>query len=224
LSKVERPAIRTRVVSHLPNIDAKLAEKVAKGLGLRETITRATPAVEPRTDLKASKALSILRNPPESFAGRKVGALVTDGVNHELLDALKKALEAEGATLEIISPTVGGVEASDGKLVVGNQKIGGGPSVLYDAVAVLPSEAGVKGLVTNPAARDFVADAFAHLKFIAYVDAAMPLFEKAGIQADLDDGCINLTASKGTGAKGAAAFVATCRNLRHWVREKVVTS
>ena len=34
LSKVERPAIRTRVVSHLPHIDAKLADKVAKGLGL----------------------------------------------------------------------------------------------------------------------------------------------------------------------------------------------
>ena len=144
LSKVERPAIRTRVVSHLPNIDAKLAEKVAKGLGLREAVTPATPAVEPRTDLKASKALSILRNGPETFAGRKVGALVTDGVNRELLDALQKAVEAEGATLEIISPTVGGVEASDGKLVAGNQKIGGGPSVLYDAVAVLPSEEGVK--------------------------------------------------------------------------------
>ena len=222
LSKVERPAIRTRVVSHLPNIDAKLAEKVAKGLGLREAVTPATPAVEPRTDLKASKALSILRNGPETFAGRKVGALVTDGVSRELLDALQKAVEAEGATLEIISPTVGGVEASDGKLVAGNQKIGGGPSVLYDAVAVLPSEKGVNSLVTNPAARDFVADAFAHLKFIAYVDAALPLFEKAGIQADLDDGCMNLTASKRSGAKSAEAFVAMCRSLRHWVREKVV--
>ena len=115
---------------------------------------------------------------------------MTDGVNRELLDALQKAVEAEGATLEVIAPTVGGVEASDGTLVAGKQKIGGGPSVLYDAVAVLPSEEGVKLLVTNPAARDFVADAFAHLKFIAYVDAALPLFEKAGIQADLDDGCM----------------------------------
>ncbi len=224
LSKVERPAIRTRVVSHLPHIDAKLAEKVAKGLGLREAVTPATAAVEPRTDLKASKALSIIRNGPPSFAGRKVGALVTDGVNRELLDALQKAVEEEGATFEVIAPTVGGVEASDGSLVPGKQKIGGGPSVLYDAVAVLPSEEGVKLLVANPAARDFVADAFAHLKFIAYVDAALPLFEKAGIRADMDDGCINLTASKRTGAKGAAAFVITCRNLRHWVREKLVNS
>src|SRR6185369_16532443 len=147
LSKVERPAIRTRVVSHLPNIDAKLADTVAKGLGLRETVTPATPAVKPRTDLKASKALSILLNPPASFAGRKVGALVTDGVDRALLDALKEALKAEGATLEIIAPTVGGVEASDGTLIAGDQKIGGGPSVLYDAVAVLLSADGVKMLI-----------------------------------------------------------------------------
>ena len=147
---------------------------------------------------------------------------MTDGVDRALLDALKEALEAEGATLEIIAPTVGGVEASDGTLIAGDQKIGGGPSVLYDAVAVLPSEDGVKLLVTNPAARDFVADAFAHLKFIGYVDAAMPLFEKAGIAADLDAGCISLIAPKRTAAKGAAAFVAACRNLRLWEREKLL--
>jgi catalase len=222
LSKVEKPAIRTRVVSHLPNIDTKLADTVAKGLGLRETVTPAAPAVKPRTDLKASKALSILLNPPASFAGRKVGALVTDGVDRALLDALKEALKVEGATLEIIAPTVGGVEAGDGTLIAGDQKIGGGPSVLYDAVAVLPSEEGVSLLVTNPAARDFVADAFAHLKFIAYVDAAMPLFEKAGIAADLDEGCISLTAPKRSAAKSASAFVAACRSLRLWEREKLL--
>ena len=105
--------------------------------------------------------------------------------------------------------------AMTGSLVPGKQKIGGGPSVLYDAVLCCLRKSCVKLLVANPAARDFVADAFAHLKFIAYVDAALPLFEKAGIRADMDDGCINLTASKRTGAKGAAAFVITCRNLRH---------
>ncbi len=36
LSKVESPAIRMRVVSHLPNIDGELAKKVAQGLGLQE--------------------------------------------------------------------------------------------------------------------------------------------------------------------------------------------
>jgi catalase len=219
LSKVQRPAIRVRLVSHLPNIDAKLADRVARGLGIIETVKPAPPAVEPRKDLKPSKALSILRNPAGTFAGRKVGALVTDGVDRSLLDALKKELEGEGATLEIIAPTVGGVAASDSTRIDADQKIGGGPSVLYDAVAVLPSEEGTKLLVKNAATRDFVADAFTHLKFIAYVGAAMPLFEKAGIAGDLDRGCIRLTH-----AKDAAAFVTACRDLRLWEREKTVTS
>jgi catalase len=146
-----------------------------------------------------------------------VGALVTDGVDRALLAALKKELESEGATLEIIAPTVGGVAASDGTRVAADQKIGGGPSVLYDGVAVLPSEAGAKLLLKNAAARDFIADAFVHLKFIAWVKAAMPLFEKAGIAQDLDEGCIELT-----GAKSAAQFLAACRKLRHWKREDAV--
>ena len=219
LSKVQSAAIRVRVVSHLLDIDTKLADSVATGLGIRETVKAATPAIEPRKDLKPSKALSIMRNPPQTFAGRKVGALVTDGVDRSLLDALKKALQGEGATLELIAPTVGGVESSDGTRIEADQKIGGGPSVLYDAVAVLPSEEGTKFLIKNAAARDFVSDAFAHLKFIAYVSAAMPLFAKAGIAGDLDNGCIHLTQ-----AKDAAAFVAACRNVRQWEREKVVTS
>jgi len=59
----------------------------------------------------------------------------------------------------------------------------------------------------------FVPNAFAHLKFIAYVDASMPLFEKAGI-ADLDKGCVLLDAGKGT-----PAFIPACRKLRRWDRE-----
>ena len=219
LSKVQKQAIRARVVSHLPNIDAKLGERVAKGLGLHQKAQTAVPAVEPRKDLKLSKALSIALNPPKTFAGRKVGALVTDGTDASLLDGLRKIVESEGAILEIIAPTVGGVETNDGRRIEANQKIGGGPSVLYDAIAIFPSEEGAKLLIKNAAARDFVADAFAHLKFIAYVSSAMPLLEKAGVAADLDDGCIEVTE-----VKDAARFVAACRNLRLWEREKLVTS
>ncbi len=98
--------------------------------------------------------------------------------------------------IEVIAPTVGGVNASDGTPIEAQQKIGGGPSVLYDAVALMPSAKGVTPLLKNAAAKDFVSDAFAHLKFIAYVDAATPLFEKAGIAADLDAGCIPSTPAK----------------------------
>jgi catalase len=219
LSKVDRPAIRERLVSHLPNIDVGLADKVVTGLGMPSKPKPFPAAVDTRRDLKLSKALSIALNPPTSFAGRKVGVLVTDGTDRAMFDALKKATEAEGATLEVIAPTVGGVKASDGTRIDAGQKIGGAPSVLYDAVALLPSAEGVQKLLKNAAARDFVCDAFAHLKFIAYSGAAMPLLEKAGIAADLDDGCIELKQTK-----GAASFIANCRGVRKWERELVVTT
>jgi len=217
LSKVERLAIRTRMVAHLLNIDKHLAQQVADGLRLKEMPKPADAARPTQEHLQKSPALSILLNGPTSFAGRKVGALVTDGVDSAILHALKTALEAEGALFEIIAPHVGGVEASDGSWVEAAQQINGGPSVLYDAVALLPSEDGVEALLQEPTARDFVADAFAHCKFIGYVEAALPLFGRAGVPDSRDDGCIALE-----GPQDCTAFIATCRQLRFWAREAVI--
>jgi len=46
------------------------------------------------------------------------------------------------------------------------------------------------------------------------VEAALPLFAKAGVPEHRDDGCIALE-----GPEGCVAFVATCRQLRFWARE-----
>jgi catalase len=113
LSKVKIPAIRERVVSHLLNIDATLANKVAGKLGLQKTPKPADAAVPTRQDLDPSPALSIVENGPERFEGQKLGILVTDGSDAGLLKALKGALDKAGATYEIIAPTVTGVKASD---------------------------------------------------------------------------------------------------------------
>ena len=177
----------------------------------------ATPAVPPRKDLKPSKALSIAQNGPKNFEGRKIGILVTEGADQALLNALQKAADSEGAMVEVIAPTVGGVQTSDGTIIPADQKLGGGPSVLYDAVAILASESAAQTLAKLPAARDFVADAFAHLKFIAYTDAAKPLLQKAGVLGDLDAGCISLSK-----AGAASDFIKQCRSLRLWERETVV--
>jgi catalase len=156
-------------------------------------------------------------NGPASFKGRKVGALVTDGVDSAILQALKTALEEAGALLEIVAPHVGGVEASDGSWIEAAQQLRGGPSVLYDAVVLLPSADGVDILMQEPTARDFVADAFAHCKFIGYVKAALPLFGKADVPDSRDDGCMALDEPE-----ACAQFVATCRQLRFWAREAVM--
>ena len=69
-----------------------------------------------------------------------MGALLTGGVDRSILDALNKMLEAEGAMLEIVAPTVGGVEASDGTRIEAHRKIGGGPSCLTPWQCLLPGK------------------------------------------------------------------------------------
>ncbi|MBY0227692.1 MAG: catalase [Gemmataceae bacterium] len=213
LSKVQTLALRVRMVSHLLNIDEALAKAVAEGLRLKEMPKAAEAAKPTRKDLKASPALSILKNGPKDFAGRKVGALVTDGVDADLLAALKKAVKAEKAVLKLVAPEVGGVKDSAGTWHEADEKLEGGPSVLFDAVAILPSKDGAAVLAKLPAARDFVADAAAHRKFIAYAPTATPLFEKAGVAGDLDEGFVALK-----GAEDAERFVKACRKVRFWDR------
>ncbi|MBA3447324.1 MAG: catalase [Pseudaminobacter sp.] len=214
ISKVETLKIRVRMVSHLLNIDEALAKKVAAKLGLEKMPPPADAAVPTRQDLDPSPSLSILKNPPTSFMGRKVGVLVSDGADVGVLDGLKSALKAEGALVEIVAPAIGGVKASDGSRIEGNHNIDGGPSVLFDAVVLLTSQAGAEKMAHHPAALDFVTDAFAHCKFIGYVQGAMPLFEKTNLVGMMDDGFVALG-----GARDIGGFVKTCRKLRFWERE-----
>lgn len=218
LSKCERLEIRTRMVAHLLNIDPHLAKRVADGLGLKEMPKPAAAAKPTQQNLQKSPALSILLNGPERFAGRKVGALVSDGANAELLKSLEAALKEEGALLEIIAPKVGGVAASDGSWIEAKQKVDGGPSVLYDAIALLLSHDGAQMLAKEPAARDFVADAFAHMKFIGYVEATTPLLEKAGVYETRDEGFIRLD------SLDCKPFITACRKLRYWPRSAMRSS
>ncbi|MEI9849789.1 MAG: catalase [Sphingomonas sp.] len=216
LSKVERPDIRSRVVSHLRNIDETLAATVADGLGI-DLPGPAAAARPTLTGLPPSDALSIVKNGPASFKGRKLGILLTDGADAAIFQALLAAVESEGAFYEVVAPRIGGVTLSDGTAVAAKHKIDGGPSVLFDAVAVLASAAGAALLAKDAAAKDFATDAFAHCKFIGIGREAHLLFEKAGIAGDLDEGCLPLGS-----ARDAGAFVKACGALRHWPRELAV--
>lgn len=113
---------------------------------------------------------------------------------------------------------MGGVEASDGSWIEAKHMIDGGPSVLFDAVVLILSDAGAERLTGEAAARDSVADAFAHCKFIGYSAAAAPLLAKAGVPLDhTDDGLVLLDS-----AKSVSGFVEACRKLRVWAREEAV--
>ncbi|API52034.1 catalase HPII [Rhizobium leguminosarum] len=217
LSKVETPVIRERMVSHLLNIDETLASKVGRALGFKSMPKPADAAMPTRQDLEPSPALSIIERGPKRFEGRKLGILVSDGTDAAIFKALLAEITEQRAAFEVIAPKIGGVTLSDGNWIEAHQMIDGGPSVLYDAVALLSSAEGTGDLLKEATARDFVADAFVHCKFIGYVETALPLMQKAGIADSLDEGVMALGA-----AKDVPAFIKALGKLRVWGREPSV--
>ena len=214
LSKCERPQIRARMVSHLRNIDEKLAKTVAAGLGLKD-LPKPAPPSRPCAELPPSDPLSIHKRALVGFQGRKLGLLATDGADAALVQAIVAATQAIGATCEIIAPRVGGVTLSDGAMLPAKQKIDGGPSVLYDAVAVIVSKQGANLLSMDKTAKDFVSDAFAHCKIIGFSPQARPFLGRAGMRPeDFDAGTIELES-----AGDAKAFLKACGQGRVWARE-----
>ncbi|MCR6659704.1 MAG: hypothetical protein NVV72_10285 [Asticcacaulis sp.] len=122
-----------------------------------------------------------------------------------------------GVVVEVIAPMIDGVELDDGTRVKAHYKIDGGPSVLFDAVAVLLSAEGASLLDKKAAARDFIADAFAHMKYIGYSAEALPQLEKAA--GGLDEACIELAS-----APAVNVYFQALTALRYWAREPLVNA
>jgi catalase len=214
LSKVEELAIRERIVANLRNVHEPMAAAIGDGLGF-VVLPDPAPAARTPIDLPASPPLSILANAPGTFEGRKLGVLATDDTDAQVLASIRAAVKAAGATMELIAPTIGGVTTSDGKLHPAQQKIDGGPSVLYDAIAVVASADGAAWLAIHAPALDFVRDAHAHCKFVAYTDSSRALFDAAGLTDKFDDGYAQLTSKRAA----ANSFLDMCASLRFWDRE-----
>ena len=218
LSKVETLAIRTRIVSHLLNIDhgsgrtrgGRLAPQGDAQAGRRR-------AAHAGASAEVSGPEYPVERPDQFYRTQGRGTRHRWGGYATSCRRSKRPWKRKARFWRSSRRTLAGSRPATARGSKRPSRLHGGPSVLYDAVALLPSADGVELLVQEPTARDFVADAFAHCKFIGYVEAALPLFEKAGVPDSRDDGCIALA-----GPEGCAAFVATCRQLRFWAREAVM--
>ena len=182
LSKVELEQVPSRMVANLRNVDEELARRVANGLGI--DLPKKSPAARAPIDIEPSPSLSIQKNMKATLEGRKVGILIADGSDAGEVAGLKAALEKAGGTAMIVAPKVGAVKLSDGKAIKADGQLLGSPSQIFDAVAIVLSEAGCKALLKEGAAVQFAMDAFAHLKAIGASSAAKPLLDKAGVEAD----------------------------------------
>ena len=184
LSKVETLAVRKRVVSQLKNVDPKIAERVAKGLGLEGEVPEFPTTVPVKTGLKESPALSILAKAKPTLKGRKIAVLTADGTDAKLVESLRAAAKRHGADFAVVAPKAGGFKAADGSTIPGDFQLAGGPSVLFDAVFVALSAEGAAMLSKESAAKAWLSDAYAHLKVIGATPDTQNLLDKAGVEPD----------------------------------------
>lgn len=214
LSKVESIEVRTRMLGQLGNIYDDLAMRVADGLGHTDIIVKAQTDINARSDLKDSPALSILKNAKPTFKGRVLGCLLGDGADAALVSALRVAVTDAGGTFKTIAPKVGGVDGSDGKRIAGDYQLDGGPSVLFDAVAIVTGKKGLEELSKKVKAKEWTNDAFSHLKVLGLTPEADPLADMAGVTRD--KGVVNLSTA------GMKEFIAAIKVGRIWDREPKV--
>ena len=210
LSKLEHAHVREAMVGHLLHIDEDLAQRVAAGLGF-DKMPDAPAAAVPVQEMKPSPALQIIGKMKDTLKGRAIGILIADGSDGAAIKKIKKAATEAGASVKIVAPKVGGAKLADGSMLPADGQLAGTPSVLFDAVAVILSDEGVKALSKEGAAIDFVRDAFGHLKAIAADRGGQVLLKIAHVGQDA--GVVD--------AQDKDAFIAAAKT-RQWDREKFV--
>ena len=152
-------------------------------------------------------------NSPRRLRRSQGWELVTEGVEQRFTRRAQESARQGGCGAEFIAPTIAGVKASDGSLIEANQKIDGGPSVLYDAVALLVSEQGAD-VLANSRQPAISSPMRLRIRSSSLTPKQRSRFCTNVLGADkLDDGFIEIG-----GAKDIAKFIQECRKLRFWDR------
>lgn len=210
-----KPRIRRRMLGHLQNIHADLAKSVAKALGMSGEAEKIKPTV-PVKDVGVSDKLSQYKNAPRTLAGRKIGVLTTAGASANTLSAIFKSAKNEKADVALIAPNAGAIKDSRDKEHLPDDFLAGAPSALFDCVIVAPAEDQKDKLASMAAAVDWVRMAYSHLKVIGFTESAMPLFEKAGVSTENEEGVIKIN------EKTIGEFIDAAKGHRIWKREPKV--
>lgn len=246
LGKVETPAVQERMLYVLSKIDKTLARRVADGLGvpvparIDGPLNMSIPAdgdpkrFQPKKadgDTSVSPALSMLNNPGNSIATRKVAILAADGADRKGIEGMKKALMKEGAAGLVVGPRGGVLRGSDGGEIMVDVSLLTTSSVLFDAVYVPGGEESIATLRRHADMAHFINEAYKHCKPIAGTGAGVDFLRDTYVGADEVDGAKldapEIAAEGGIvaggdrqAAKVAAEFVRAIGMGRFWEREK----
>jgi catalase len=201
LNQVESEEVRHHVMNELlVNIADPLAAAVSAQTGIEiapvgtpenPTPSAPTPSAPLRPKAKdlSSPALS-QDKPGDTIKGRKIAILGGDGVDAKQLEALKDALMAQDALVELIAARAGMIADSKGNPQKVNRAAPNAPSVIYDAVVVLGGSSAAT-LAKSGLAIHFLNEAYRHGKPIAAIGNGSLVLEACSLgDAKVQDGVI----------------------------------
>ncbi|WP_221391133.1 catalase [Dyadobacter sp. NIV53] len=241
LGKVQKIAIRERMLGLLSMIDKNLAAEVAFALGLHVPQNPEQPVnhsisadansadyepVQFESSLKSSAALSMANTPKDSIVTRKIAFLAADGVDDKSLNTVKAALLSAGAIVDIIAPRLGYIISENDEQILADQSFLTAASVLYDAVYVPGGTNSVASIEAEADAIHFLNEAFKHCKAIAADSQAIQVLEATYFSKKLPSDFSDSTVLRegiviGDDAnKLADQFTMAIAQHRFWEREK----
>jgi catalase len=191
LNQVESEEVRHHVMNELlVNIADALATAVSVQTGIKiapigtpenPTPSAPTPSGPLKPDAKELSSPALSQDKPgDTIKGRKIAVLGGEGVNAAQLEAVKAALMAEEALVELIASHAGTITDSDGKPQKINRAAPNAPSVVYDAV-IIPGGDSAAVLAESGLAIHFVNEAYRHGKPIAAIDDGALLLDACSL-------------------------------------------
>ncbi|HET6245682.1 MAG TPA: catalase [Bacteroidia bacterium] len=242
LGKVNTMEIRERMVNMLTNVDLKLSQEVAKGIGLKEpmemvkvkgvdyeVIEKLKEEWKHKKSVISSPALSMESTIKDTIKTRKIAILVEDGFDYKSLKEVKEFLMKEGATIEIVSETFGEKKSMDGQMIDTDKSHLTTASIMYDAVLIPAGQECLENLQKQGDAIHFINEAFKHCKPIGAISEGVGLLKKSDIPdmyinsnnvVNTQMGIISMNGS-GNYELFKSEFKTAIAQHRHWSREQM---
>jgi catalase len=218
LTKVQTPAIRQRVLAQLANVDAKLVERVAAGLGMKVPAGLPMAMRPAKPEVTKSSTLSLFARPGDGrIATRKVAILVAPGVDGDAARAVHKALADAGAVPRFVAARLGPVPSSRGDALEAEGTLETMPSCVFDAMVVPDGPKAAQSLSQLGQAVEFVKDQYRHCKAILALGEGQALLARATIPMDQADPAL-IVAPSDTGRAATKAFMEAVAKHRNWDR------
>ncbi|CAH8283062.1 catalase [Mariniflexile fucanivorans] len=226
LGKCSQKHIKERMLWLISQIDMDLANKVAKGLGLKipenieEPINQAIGAdadiekhqpPKKKNYLNSDPALSQANTKFNSIETRKIAVLAADGFSMSDYNSMAKPLEKEGAMLKLISPHGGTITCDENMEHEVDAAIMTTESVLFDAVYIPGGKKSIDSLKKEPKFKKFINEIFKHCKAIAANNEAESLIDTTFVVDYKDDNSVLIN-------KNPKDFIDAISKHRNWDR------